>query len=71
MKWAVLAATLLLAGCEFNRKTGPCIGVANKEKSGVEYEVSVRNVIVGAFFFETLWVPVYVGLADYKCPVAK
>lgn len=65
----MLIATLLLAGCEGSRHGVPCIGFPEKEKPGVEYEISTRNVIVGVVFFETVWVPVVVALKEVKCPV--
>lgn len=69
MRKAIILATLLLAGCEFHRPAGSCIGLLDKEKPGVEYDASGRNIVVGAIFVGSVWVPAYVILKDYKCPI--
>lgn len=69
MKRLALIATLLLAGCEGSRRGVPCVGFTEKEKPGVEYEISTRNAILGVVFFETVWVPVVVVFKEAKCPV--
>lgn len=71
MKRFFLIAVLALSGCEFNRSTGKCIGLADKERAKVEYEVSKRNVIVALIFSGSVLVPGYVAVFDYKCPVEQ
>lgn len=65
----MLATALLLAGCESSRHGVPCIGLTEKEKAGVEYEISTRNAILAVVLVQTLWVPAIVVFAEAKCPV--
>ena len=66
-----IVATLLLTGCEFERKGGKCVGITETKKPGIEYEISLQNVIVGAIFFQTVAAPLVVGLKAFECPVEK
>lgn len=47
-----------------------CVGVAEDREPAYTWDVSGRNVIVGAVAFSTVLVPGYVLLKDFYCPVA-
>lgn len=72
----LVLALSVLSGCRSNAtlsdgKEYSCIGIANEERIDpkVVYEVSTRNIVVGALFFEVVAPPVVVLLKEYKCPI--
>lgn len=67
----ILATTLMLTSCTSSTFYGECIGYGEAEEPGLRYEYSTWNIIVGAIFFETIFVPVIIVLNDLKCPVSK
>jgi len=69
--FALLGLLGLLAGCQFDAPFGKCIGLADDEVPGLKYEVSKRNVILGAIAFESVVVPIYTALWDLKCSTQR
>lgn len=68
----IFLAALLLSGCAASTEFGPCVGISNAEQNpNFVYDISVRNVIVGVIFSETVIVPVIVILKEFQCPVGK
>lgn len=64
----LLPLVFVLTSCTASVKGEPCIGISDKEKPGIEYEVSKLNAILGVVFVETVFVPVNVVLYNWKCP---
>jgi hypothetical protein len=65
---AVVAALALLGGCTRNTNYGKCIGVQTEEVKTLNYDFSVKNIVIGLIFSETLIIPAIVILDDVKCP---
>lgn len=65
--FAALALASLCA-CATETEYGDCIGVLEIRNPALRYEVSVRNIVVGAVFFEMVFPPVYVILSALQCP---
>lgn len=68
-KTIALLFTLLLAGCQSRTDLGPCVGLGDPQKPGLHYKVSVRNIVLGIVFVETIVVPVVVAVDETYCPV--
>ena len=76
---ALLAATLLLTGCEENRKTIDgitydtfgLITAADKQNPNIEYDVEWGNVVLAVIYFETIIAPIYVFGFDLFEPVGR
>jgi hypothetical protein len=49
-------------------RTVNCIGVLNDPQPNIKYEVSRKNVVIGAVLFGGPLI--VVAAVDYKCPVA-
>ncbi len=64
----MITLTFSLSGCVYRNSCGECIGLADKEKEGIEYTIRPINLIVGVLFFETVVVPAVVLLCCLKCP---
>lgn len=72
MKNLILALTLVsLTACTKNVGGEPCIGVVDKEKPGIEYEVSLWNGAIAFIFSETIIIPIYTVAKQIKCPVER
>lgn len=67
----LLALALAVSGCTTRTSGGECIGIADDKVPGVQYKVSVWNVIVGLLFIETIVVPVVVVADELMCPKEK
>ena len=77
-KLMLMLATLILlmAGCEegrtINGKYVPCIGVSrDDENPNYTYQVSTQNAVLGVVFFEMLFPPIIVLVAETYCPVTQ
>ena len=72
MKKAILIiAALAFVGCTSKTEHGECIGAFDDKKPNLEYKVSKWNVFVGAAFFEMLFIPPILVVANQTlCPVA-
>ncbi len=68
---AALLGLAMLSGCTTRTDAGPCVGVVDQKKPGVEYELSYWNLFVGIVFVETLVVPTVVVLKELECPISK
>jgi hypothetical protein len=70
----LLAGMVLLQGCTYKTPYGECIGAFDKEQAEKEnpnliYRLSAWNLILGAVFFEVLFVPPILVLKDATfCP---
>lgn len=62
-------AISLLAGCESSTEHGSCIGIQDEKDAGLQYKISVRNLVLGVVFFEMVFPPIVVGLNEFYCPV--
>lgn len=71
MKKTIVAVLMLglLAGCTTKTPYGDCIGAFDEKKPGVDYKLSVKNLILAIFFSETIIVPVVVVADEIRCPV--
>jgi hypothetical protein len=69
--FAILAVAAMMAGCESSRHGLPCLGITESDQKvpGVHYEVSIKNVVVGIIFSQTLIVPAVVVLKEFECPM--
>ena len=65
----VLGFTMLFSGCTKNTVHGECIGITDKQDPKLEYAVEKGNVVIGAIFIETGWVPVNVLFWNFYCPI--
>lgn len=68
---ALLVVTLSVSGCRSETDLGECVGVNDTRDPGLTYKVSIRNVILGVFFIETIVVPLVVLFDELSCPVAR
>ena len=70
MKFVIASLLALsLVGCAGRTEYGECIGIDGKENPKYEYNYSVRNVVIGTIFAETLVVPLVVLFSELKCPI--
>lgn len=70
----MLALTLLVSvGCVDSTGYGDCVGLMNQDQKDpdLNYELSVRNVVVGVIFIEMLFPPIIVALDQYECPTSR
>lgn len=72
--WLLLAVALV--GCESQRTlpdgtTARCIGVNEQGHASLQYELSTRNLIVGALFVEMIAPPLVVLLKEISCPIGR
>ncbi len=73
----LLSLMILVSGCEFSTEYGKCVGVFSLERSqrknpNLEYEMSVRNAVLGLVFFEMFFVPTVIWAAEATfCPYGK
>lgn len=76
-----LLALTLLAACQSERTIATrahpdgeeiaCVGISQKGKQpGIDYDLSVRNTIVGVIFFEMVAPPIMVLHHETFCPIA-
>ena len=66
---AALLGLGLATGCESERQLGDCIGINETPGPRFRYEVSVRNVVLGAIFAEMIFPPIIVLVTEWSCPV--
>ncbi len=67
---ASLLAAFMLSSCECDTPHGECVGVLEHKDPKLEYEPSLRNIIIAAFFSPGgLIVPAIVILDGHSCPV--
>ena len=74
-----LAATMLLSGCESDRKiingiTYTTYGLINERENhnpNIQYELSPTAIILSVIFCETIIVPVYFVGFDLYVPIGK
>lgn len=73
MKKIALIVTMLFAigACESETEYGRCIGAFDTPREGLVYEASVRNIVLGAVFFQTLFAPALVIFKEARCPVER
>lgn len=67
----LLSLSLLGSSCTSSTEYGDCVGVTDKKKDELVYEVDIGNVLIGLFFIETVVVPAYVILDELECPVGR
>lgn len=67
----VIALGILLTGCRMETSYGSCKGLVNKDEknSKLQYEYSVRNIILAGIFSETIIWPIVTGAFWLECPV--
>lgn len=65
----VLVILLTISGCRTSTEHGECVGINDKKKDNLMYEISVRNVVLGIVFSESIFVPVNVIFYNFECPV--
>lgn len=58
----------LLLGCARETQYGKCVGYGQEKDPTLEYEYSTRNIVVGAIFAQTIFVPVLVFFKQLECP---
>jgi len=68
---ATLIACSLISGCRSKTEYGKCVGIDDTQDPKLEYKLSVRNVVLGCFFVETVIVPVLVLVDETYCPVGN
>lgn len=68
---SMIVAAFLFSSCVDRNQYGPCIGLADKEKPGVQYRIEPVNLFAAIFFFETIFVPAIVILSEAKRPIGK
>jgi hypothetical protein len=71
MKYALILAVLLLAGCSSSTPYGQCVGLGDEKDPKLVYKPSVRNLIVGAVFVELIAPPIIVAVDEFYCPIGK
>lgn len=67
----MLGLALLTAGCTTETKYGQCVGIGGERDPALKYETDAGNIIGAVIFFETIIIPIYVGLKAVECPVAR
>jgi hypothetical protein len=65
----LLAAALLLGGCQSRTDYGACVGLGDKQDPKLHYKASVRNIVLGIVFVEVIVPPVYGAVDEFYCPV--
>lgn len=72
MKYIIIVmmiCSLFMISCKSKTEYGNCIGALGTEKPELEYEYSMRNIILAVVFSEMIMPPILVTLNQYKCPV--
>ncbi len=72
----VLAALILLialattaTGCRSETSFGDCVGIDDGDRNPkLHYNLSVRNVVLGVFFFQMIFPPIIVLAYELYCP---
>lgn len=68
---AVLLLMLALQGCQKRTSYGECIGIEDEQERALRYRASTENLVEGIIFVETGFVPVFVVLDRFYCPVGR
>lgn len=66
-----LSALLMVSGCISKTEYGECIGVADQPDLSLTYKASVRNIVLGVVFIETIFAPIIVLVSEFKCPIGR
>lgn len=67
----VIVGALLISGCQSSTQYGECVGLEDQQDSHLVYKPSVRNIVLGVAFFETLFAPIIWLACDFDCPVGR
>lgn len=67
----ILTLALALTGCTTKTEFGDCIGAFDDKNPHKEYKVSVKNVVLAVFFFQTIYTPIVVVANETYCPVGN
>lgn len=68
----MLAIASILPSCTSKTEFGNCIGVSRKkEDPSLEYELSIKNAVIGIVFFQIIAPPLYVLRDETYCPIGK
>ena len=81
IKVSLLATLFFVTACESSRviatRAEPggvkikCVGLSNKGKvAGIDYDLSIRNTILGVVFVESIAPPIFVLVKETYCPVS-
>jgi ABC-type uncharacterized transport system auxiliary subunit len=70
MKKFLTVIAIMLAGCAGENEHGECVGFG-KQSPEKTYELSTRNAVVAAIFFQSFWVPVAWALEYAYCPTGE
>lgn len=62
-------ALVALAGCESRTDYGSCVGIGQHQNPKLDYQLSVRNLIIGIITFELIVPPIIVVSEEMVCPV--
>lgn len=68
---ALLLVLLVATSCASKTEFGDCVGLSDEQKPELIYKTSVRNVVIGAVFFQTIFTPILVGMNQFYCPVGR
>lgn len=72
MKTILMCVCLgMLAGCQSRNELGDCIGLMDDPDPKLHYKLSIRNVVVGGIFFQTIFAPAIVVATELQCPDKK
>jgi hypothetical protein len=67
----ILLAALISTACTERTPYGPCIGAFDDKDAKVIYKPSVKNIVIGIIFSETIVVPAVVLLSETVCPIGN
>ena len=67
----ILSMLFIFTACESSTKYGECVGLNDDKDPHLKYKYSVRNIVLSAIFFETVFTPAVVLLTELECPVAR
>lgn len=68
---ALLLVLLLATSCTSKTEYGRCIGINEIERPELIYKPSVKNIMLGAFFFQMILPPIFVLGDQFYCPVGR
>lgn len=67
----LLGIVLLATSCSDRTEFGECVGLITPKDPTLVYDIRGGNVFWGIIGAEMVLPPIYVGLKNFYCPIAK
>lgn len=70
---SMLCLSLLVGGCKSETDYGPCVGMRTdvRKNPNLLYDFSIRNIVVGFLFSESVIIPILVVTDYLECPIGR